>query len=702
MRNHARLILVALAVAGCQTVTPPRPVTQPPVAAKIPHTTKIHGERLVDNYHWLRNRNSRQVRDYLDAENAYTDWFMKPTEALQQKLYDEMLGRIEETDASVPYRDGDYLYYSRTQAGEQYPIYCRQKGSLDAPEEITVDLNELGRRETFIDLDVYEVSDDGNLLAYSIDVTGSREYTLYVKDLRTGKLLSEKIPRVTGAVWAADNQTLFYITEDRAKRPYRLYRHTLGGRTDRLIYEEKDPLFDLEIYRSRSKSFIFVASGSHTADEVRFLPADRPLEALKIIAPREKDHEYTVSHCADRFYILTNDKGDNFRVATAPVTDPGRGNWTELVPHRDAVTIEDIELFAGHCVLLERENGLPQLRILDLRTGSSHLVEFSGQTFAVSVGDNLEFDTKLFRYSYESLTTPVSVFDYDMDSRERTLLKQQPVKGGYDPGQYETERVFARAADGARIPVSLVYRKGLVRDGRNPLLLEGYGAYGLSFDVWFSSEQLSLLNRGVVYAIAHVRGGGDLGKQWHDAGRMMNKRNTFTDFIAAAEFLVAQGYTSKTNLVITGGSAGGLLIGAVLNMRPDLFRAALVDVPFVDVLNTMLDPSLPLTVTEFEEWGDPRIRQQYRYMKTYSPYDNIAPTNYPALLVQTSLNDSLVMYWEPAKYVAKLRATKTDSNPLLLKINMAGGHSGQSGRYDRLRERAFEYAFLLWQWGIEN
>jgi oligopeptidase B len=555
----------------------------------------------------------------------------------------------------------------------------------------------------FLDVGVTEVSDDGNLLAFSTDETGFREYTLYVKDLRTGAVLDEKIPRVDSAAWAADNHTLFYVTEDDAKRAYRVWRHRLGEKQDTLVYEEKDALFTVEVDRSHSKRFVYIAIGSKTTDEVRYLRADHPEEPLQTLAQREQDHEYNADDGGDLFYIRTNDKGRNFRLVTAPIADPRHENWKEVVPVRDDVSLEDFGVFSHHVALVERANGLPQIRVYDIGSSSPHRIEWPEAAYAVEAGDNAVFDTNVLRITYESLKTPRSVYDYDMATHERKLLKRQVVKGGYDPDRYQTERIFATAGDGTKIPVSLVYRKDLKRAAGNPLLLHGYGAYGLPSDVWFSSGRLSLLDRGMIAAIAHVRGGGEFGKRWHDQGRMMNKRNTFTDFIACAETLVTRHYTTPSHLAIEGGSADGLLVGAVLNLRPDLFRVALLEMPFVDAINTMLDESLPLTVGEFEEWGNPKIAEQYRYLKTYSPYDNIQPQAYPAILVESSLNDSQVMYWEPAKYVAKLRATKTDSHPLLLKMDLQpAGHNGKSDRYDALRDTAFEYAFILTQLGIER
>jgi len=672
---------------------------KPPSARREPKVDVVHGEKRQDDYYWLRRKEDPQVRAHLEAENAYTDAVMKPTEALQEALYSEMLGRIKETDLSVPYRKGDFFYYSRTEKGKQYSISCRRKGTLDAPEEVMLDANELARGEKFFALGDIEVSDDGNLLAYSTDVTGFREYTLFIKDLRTGALAPEVFRKASSFAWAADNRTLFYVVDDAAKRPYRLYRHVLATETaaDPLVYEEKDEKFTLEVSRSRSRAYVFVDSSSHTSNEVRFLPASDPAGQVRVIAPREKDREYEVDHRLGAFFLRVNDTGRNFRVVMTSTDDSRRENWKEIVPQRDDVMIEGLEVFAGHLVVLERKDGLRQFRVMPFSTGAFHSIDLPEPVYAAFSAENREFDTNVFRFRYQSLVTPESVFDYDMDKRERRLLKRTEVLGGYDPGRYVSERLHAKAPDGTLVPISIVYRKDTKRDGRSPLLLGGYGSYGISNNPTFSSNRVSLLDRGVVVAIAHVRGGGEMGKKWHDQGRMFAKKNTFTDFIAVAEYLIREKWTSADRLAIEGGSAGGLLVGAVVNMRPDLFHVAISRVPFVDVLNTMLDPTLPLTVGEFEEWGDPRIREQYEYMRSYSPYDNIAARAYPAMLVKTSFNDSQVMYWEPAKYVARLRATKTDSNPLVFKVNMAGGHGGSSGRYDKLRETAFDYAFLLTQ-----
>jgi oligopeptidase B len=681
-----------------------REVSKPPMAKKLTHVEAVHGDKLVDEYFWLRDRKNPEVKAYLENENAYADAFMKPTEALQAKLYEEMLGRIKETDLSVPYRQAGYFYYSRTEKGQQYPIYCRKKGSLEAAEQVLLDVNAMAKGERFMAVGDIEVSDDGNLLGYTTDNVGFREYRLHVRDLSTGKDFPETVEKVSSVAWAADNKTFFYTVDDAAKRPYRLYRHALGTdpKNDALVYEEKDEMFRVNVHRSRSQRVLFLASGSHTADEWRYLSADKPSGAWTLIAPREKEHEYAVDHRGDLFYIRTNKGCRNFRVVTAAMASPGPEGWKELLLCRPAVMVSGLNVFAGHAVVSEREDGLPRIRVIDLASHAQHRVELPEPVYAVGPQNNAEFDTKLFRFGYQSFTTPPSVFDYNMTTKEQKLLKRTEVLGGYDPDKYQSERRYATAADGARIPISLVYRKGFVADGKAPLWLNGYGSYGSPSFATFNSNRFSLLDRGFVFAIAHIRGGGEMGKPWHDQGKMMSKKNTFTDFIAVAEKLIADKYTSKERLVIEGGSAGGLLMGAVTNMRPDLFKVVVTRVPFVDVINTMLDESLPLTVGEFEEWGNPKKKEEYDYIKSYSPYDNLAAKPYPTILVKTSFDDSQVMYWEPAKYVAKLRTLKTDSNPLVFKINMAGGHGGSSGRYDRLKELAFDYAFVLTQLGISG
>jgi oligopeptidase B len=674
----------------------------PPVAKKVPKTTEINGRELVDNYFWLRDKQNPEVAAYLQAENAYTDAVMKPTEALQKKLYDEMLGRIKETDVEVPYKEGSYFYYTRTEAGKQYSIYCRKKGTLEAPEEVLLDGNELAKGQKFMSVRAFAVSDDGNLLAYTTDNTGFRQYVLAVKDLRSGKLLPDHAERVGSVVWANDNKTIFYTVEDATtKRQYQAYRHTAGtSDSGKLIYEEKDERFDIYAAKTRSKAYIFLFAASHTTSEARYLPADQPTAEFKVLEPRKQDVEYYPDHNGSFFYIRVNDTGRNFRLVKAPVSDPRSANWQEVVPQRANVMLDDTDFFKNYYVLSERENGLPQMQVTELATGKSRQIEFPEPAYSSYPYANREYDTAKFRYGYQSFITPRSVFEYDMATGKSTLLKQKEVPGGYDRTKYQVEQIYAPASDDVKVPISVVHLKGAKMDGTGPIYLTAYGSYGIPDDITFNSDRFSLIDRGVVVAVAHIRGGGEMGKAWHDDGRMMHKKNTFTDFIASAEYLVKQDYGSKDRLVIEGRSAGGLLMGAVLNMRPDLFHAALVGVPFVDVINTMLDESLPLTVGEFEEWGNPKEKPAFDYMISYSPYDNIEAKTYPNMLVRTSFNDSQVMYWEPAKYVAKLRTLKTDKNPLLLKTNMAAGHGGASGRYDALRERAFTNAFLLTEMGI--
>jgi oligopeptidase B len=682
----------------------PASLPAPPIAKKIPRITEINGRQLVDNYYWLRDKPNPEVKAYLEAENAYTDAVMKPTEAFQEKLYREMLSRIKETDVDVPYKDGDYFYYSRTEAGKQYQIRCRKKGSLDAPEQVLLDINELAKGQVFMAVAAYTVSENGNLLAYSTDNTGFRQYVLHVKDLRTGKMLADHAEKVGSVVWANDNKTLFYTVEDAAKRQYRLYRHTVGTTgSDTLVYEEKDERFNVEADKTRSKRYIFLLSGSHTTTEVRYISADQPMADWKVMETRRQDIEYYPDHNGDFFYIRVNDTGRNFRLVKAPVSDPRSQNWQEVIAHRPTVMLEDIDFFKNYYISYEREGGLPQIRVTDLVSNQSRRIQFPEPAYLTYPYINREYDTTKFRYDYQSFITPQSIFEYDMASSGSTLLKQKEVPGGYDGTHYQVEQIYATASDGVKIPISVVHLKGAKLDGTGPLYLEGYGSYGAPWDIDFDSNLFSMVDRGVVAAVAHIRGGGEMGKAWHDDGRMMHKKNTFTDFITSAEYLIARGYGSKDRLVIEGRSAGGLLMGAVLNMRPDLFHAALVGVPFVDVINTELDESLPLTVPEFEEWGNPKEKAAFDYMISYSPYDNIEAKAYPNMLVKTSFNDSQVMYWEPAKYVAKMRALRTDHNVLILKTNLdPAGHGGASGRYDRLKEAAFDYAFILTQMGIEN
>ena len=701
MRRILILLLLAGTLPSCAG-TPKRrsehqaPPILPPVAATKPHSVTLHGDTRVDEYFWLRDKESAEVTAYLKAENAYADAQMEPTAALHKTLYDEIVGRIQETDQSAPYRKGKLEYYHRTEEGKQYPTYCRREPGKGESEQVLLDMNALAEGRPFLALGVYEVSPDGRYLAFSLDETGFRDYTLQVKDLRSGEMLPERIEKVKSIAWASDSRTFFYTVDDETKRAHRLLRHRLGtADEDSILYQEDDERFQVAVWRSRSGQFIFRGAFSHTTTEIGFLPASEPGGPWRMIAARKQDHEYEVAHRGGDFLIRTNDRGRNFRVVRAPVGNPGPSSWQELVPHRSGVMVEGLDAFEGFYVLLEREAGLPYIRVSSFDDGKSHRIAMDEPVYAVYPGHNEEFSANAYRFRYESLTTPESVFDYDVSSQTRRLVKQLEVLGGYDPAAYKSERVWATARDGTKVPISVVYKKGASRDGSSPMLLAGYGSYGYPYPTGFSHSRVSLLDRGVTYAIAHVRGGGELGKRWHDQGRMEHKTNTFTDFIAVAEHLIANGYTSRDRLAIQGGSAGGLLMGAVSNLRPDLFSIVLLIVPFVDVLNTMLDESLPLTVGEYEEWGNPNQRDAYFRIKAYCPYTNITAQPYPTMLVRTSLNDSQVMYWEPAKYVAKLRAHKTDGNPLLFKINIDAGHGGASGRYDHLNETALDYAFVL-------
>jgi oligopeptidase B len=696
------LVLTMTTLLTSAQMPQPTQTPKPPVAKKVPKAQTVHGVDITDQYYWLRDKPNPDVKAYLDEENAYTDGVMQHTVALQGELYKEILGHIRETDTNVPFREGEFFYYSRTEQGKQYPIYCRKKGSLDAPEQVILDQNKLAEGEKFMSVGLQHVSDDGNLLAYSTDNTGFRQYTLQIKNLATGEVYPEKMLRVGSAAWASDNKTLFYsVEEEQTKRQYRIYRHTLGTpvTSDVVVYEDPDERFNVGVGRTRSHEYLIIEVGSHTTSEARYLRADQPGGEWKIIAPRVQDQEYDVDHHGDQFLIRTNDKGRNFRLVSAPVTDPGRVNWKEVIPHNPDVMLAGIDVFQDFYVVEEREKGLPQLKVVEFANGKSHLVDFPEPVYSAFPAQNREYKTTKYRYNYQSLVTPSSVYDHDVVTRKQELLKRVEIPG-YDPAQYKSERLWATAKDGTKIPISIVYKNGFKKDGSHPMLLNAYGSYGFSYPVTFSASSLALLDRGFSVAIAHIRGGGDMGKPWHDAGRMMNKKNTFTDFIDSADYLVAEKFTSKDKLVITGASAGGLLMGAVTNMRPDLFKAVITKVPFVDVINTMLDASLPLTVPEYEEWGNPNEKPAFDYMYSYSPYDQLKAKEYPSILVKTSFNDSQVMYWEPAKYVAKLRTLKTDHNPLILKTNMAAGHGGASGRYDFLHDIAFDYAFMLWQVGL--
>jgi oligopeptidase B len=688
------ILSVSFTLASCNS----QAEVNPPVAKIESKIDTLFGQEMVDNYFWLRQRGNPEVIDYLKAENAYTEAVMKHTEKLQDKLYREMVGRIKETDLSVPVKRDEFYYYSRTEEGKQYKIYCRKKGSLEAEEEILLDVNLVAAGREYMGLGIYEVSPSHRLLAYAVDTTGSERFTLRVKDLETQELYPDVIDSVsTSLEWANDDKTFFYTITDEAWRSYKLYRHTLGGdvENDVLVFHEKDDAFSLDIAKSKSMGYLYVYLESMTTSEVHYLDANNPTGKFELVHARQQDMEYSLSHHGDQFYIVTNDNAENFKLMQVPVSDPWKRNWSEGIAHRDSVKLDRIEVFKHFMALYERENGLKQIRIKDFSSNQIHRVEFPEPVYTCWPNWNPEYKSHLLRFTYASFITPNSVYDYNMRTRKRELKKQKEVLGGYDPDEYQSERIFATAGDGTRIPISMVYKKGMVKDGSIPLYLSGYGAYGSSAEPYFSSNRLSLLDRGFIYARAHVRGGGEMGRYWYDDGKLLNKRNTFTDFIAVAEHLISENYTSADRLAIVGGSAGGLLIGAVVNMRPDLFGLVIADVPFVDLINTMLDASIPLTVVEYEEWGNPNEKEYFDYMLSYSPYDNVEAKEYPHMLILAGLNDTRVQYWEPAKWTAKLRAAKTDNNRLLLKTNMGAGHGGASGRYDRLKELAFEYAFIL-------
>ena len=686
-----------------------------PVARRDPRSTVLHDQTLYDDFGWLRDKTSTEVIAYLEAENAYTAEAMAGTSELQSRLYSEMLSHIKETDESVPYPYGGWWYSTRTLEGSQYAIHCRRQaidGQFNeaASEVVLLDVNKLAEGHAFMSLGGMAISPDGWLLAYSTDTTGFRQYTLHLRDLHTGDDLADTAQRVGSMTWAADGQSLFYTTEDeQTKRHDKLWRHTLGQPTeaDVLVYEEKDERFNLGVGRTRDGKFLLIEAGSHTTSEAHFLDASTPDGDFQLLAPRVEEQEYSVDHRDGLFYIRVNDVGKNFRVVTASVSSPGREHWTELLPEQQDAPLEDFDLFQNFCVCSRRRAGLTTLEVIsfqeDARISEAREIAFPEPAYTAAGHVNREFDTTTFRYSYQSLVSPASVFRYDVATGESTLLKEQEIPGKFDRARYGSERVWVTVQDGTQVPVSIVYRRDhFAKDGSNPLYVYGYGSYGYPLPIGFSATRLSLLDRGLVLAYAHIRGGGELGDLWHDAGKMMVKRNTFTDFVEVTEALIELRYGHRERIAIEGGSAGGLLMGAVVNLRPDLFRAVLSHVPFVDVMNTMLDASLPLTVAEYEEWGNPNEAEAFTYMRSYSPYDNLVSGAYPAMLVKTSLNDSQVMYWEPAKYVAKLRRLKTTDTALLLHINMDAGHGGASGRYDYLKEIAFDYAFLLRELGVEQ
>jgi oligopeptidase B len=652
----------------------------------------------VDPYYWLREKDNPEVRAYLEAENAYADAVMAPTLPLQETLYREIVGRVQETDTSAPTLYKGWWSYTRTVEGLDYEIYCRRRGTMEAPEEVMLDGNELAKGHEYFDLGYVERSLDDRLLAYAVDLDGSERHELRFRDLATGNDLDDVIRGVYyGSAWSADSTTLFYVMPDAAVRPYQVWRHLLGTPTedDVLVMQEDDERFELSVEQTKSESYVIFTSTSQVTSESLFIPSDQPEAAPVLVEARRHGIEYNIDHQGDRLLILTNDGARNFRLMAAPISNPGRASWTEVVPERPGVRLNFTDVHAGHVVLGERSEGLQLLEVLDFATGELHTVDQPDPAYTAFPGSDPNYDSPVMRFYYTSLTAPFSAVDYDMRTRKRTVVKEQPVRGGYDRADYVSERLWASAPDGVRIPISVVYRRGLKRDGSNPALLNGYGAYELSSDPMFDSVRLSMVDRGFVFAIAHVRGGGEMGREWYEDGKFLRKTNTFTDFIACAERLVELGYTNPRRLAIRGRSAGGLLIGAVLNMRPDLFACAVAQVPFVDALTTMLDDKLPLTVNEFDEWGNPAEADFYQYIKAYSPYDNVHAAEYPAVLVTTGLNDPRVSYWEPAKWVAKLRSLKRGESTLLLKTEMGSGHSGPSGRYESWREEAFITAFVL-------
>ena len=696
--------LMALALCFLPALALAQNGMTPPVADIHPTTLEKHGHERVDNYFWLNKRENPKTIEYLNAENAYTDKLMSPTKALQEKLFEEIKGRIKQTDTSVPYKLDDYVYYTRFEEGKEYPIYCRKKAAGDAQEEIMIDANELAKDKGYLAVAGREISSQQNILAFAVDTVGRRIYSIYFKDLATGETLKDEIQNVTGNMaWANDNKTLFYTRQDETTlRWFRIFRHTLGAdpSTDEIVFEEKDDTFSCFVFKTKSKQYIMIGTYQTLSAEYLYLDASNPNGVFAMLQPRERDHEYTADHFGGHFFMRTNLGAKNFRLMKTPLAKTTKENWQEVVPHRADVLLTGFQIFKDHLVLGERKGGLTQLRVMPWTGTGEHYLQFEEPAYAAAFSTNLDFETRLVRYTYSSLTTPQSVYDYDMVKREKTLLKREEVLGGYDPQKYQTERLSAKASDGTIVPISLVYRKGVKKDGTNPLLLYAYGSYGFSIDPGFSSVRLSLLDRGFVFAIAHIRGGQDMGRSWYEDGKLLKKKNTFTDFIDCAQHLVNEKFTNPSRLFIQGGSAGGLLIGAVVNMRPELFKGAIANVPFVDVVTTMLDDTIPLTTSEYDEWGNPNDKPYYEYMLSYSPYDNVEPKAYPNMLVTTGLHDTQVQYWEPAKWVAKLRALKKDNNLLLMKTNMEAGHGGASGRYKRYQEIAFEYSFLLQLLGV--
>ncbi len=675
-----------------------------PVAAKKPHALTAHGDTRIDEYYWLNDRTNPEVISYLQAENDYLKQMTSHTDAFREKLFTEMKGRIKEQDESVPYKQNGYYYMVRYEQGQEYPIYTRKKGSLAAAEEVMLNANELAKGHGYYNIGGRSASPNNQLLAYGEDTLGRRIYTVRFKNMSTGKLLEDAIPNCTGnAVWAMDNAHVFYTVKDESLRPFKIMRHKLGTPVseDVLVYTETDPTFSCAVYRTKSDKYLVIASFQTLSTEYRILEANNPTGQFRVFQARERGLEYGIEHFGDKFYIRTNLEAKNFRLMSTPESQTGKANWTEVTPHREDVLLEGMDIFRDYLVLSERKAGITQLRVMPWR-GQEHYIRFNEAAYVAYSTTNLDFDTEVLRVSYQSMTTPPTTYDYNMNTRQFTTLKEQEVLGGFNKDDYRSERIYVTARDGAQVPVSIVYHKSFVKNGQQPLLLYGYGSYGNSMEPFFSSARLSLLNRGFAFAIAHIRGGEEMGRHWYEDGKLLNKKNTFYDFIDCAEHLIANRYTGKEHLFAQGGSAGGLLMGAVVNMRPDLWKGVIAAVPFVDVVTTMLDESIPLTTGEFDEWGNPKDPTYYQYMKSYSPYDNVTAAGYPAMLVTTGLHDSQVQYWEPAKWVARMRAVSANKNPLLLYTNMEAGHGGASGRFQRLREVAMEYAFILDLAGIKE
>ena len=700
--NIFTLMTLLLIASACKT----NKVMNPPIAEKKPKELTIHDDTRVDNYYWLNERENPEVIAYLEAENAYRENEMKKTESLQEKLFDEIVGRIKQTDESVPYKKNDYYYYTRFEEGKEYPIYCRKLGTMEADEVIMLNVNDLAEGYAYFQIGGMSVSTNNKYLSYGVDTVSRRKYTLYVKDLETGEMLSDEIPTTTGgSTWANDNKTLFYTTKDeQTLRSDLVHKHILGTEAskDELVYNEKDETFSTFVYKTKSERFLVIGSGSTLSTEFRILDADDPNGEFKLFQARERDLEYSISHFGDSFYIVTNLDAKNFRLMKTPEGKTQKENWKEVIAHRDDVYLEGIELFKKYMVVEERKEGLIEMRVINMDDDSEYYMDFWEDVYTAGISYNPEFDTDVLRFAYTSLTTPYSTYDFKMGSKEKTLLKQTEVLGDFNADEYESKRMYGLADDGKQIPMSIVYKKGIELNGENPTLIYAYGSYGVTMDPNFSSVRLSLLDRGFVFAFAHIRGSQILGRAWYEDGKLFNKMNTFTDFNSCSEALINSGYTNPEKLFAMGGSAGGLLMGAIINLKPELYKGVIAAVPFVDVVTTMLDETIPLTTSEYDEWGNPNDKAYYEYMLSYSPYDQVEAKAYPNLLVTTGLHDSQVQYWEPAKWVAKLRDMKTDDNTLLMYCNMETGHGGASGRFERYKETSMEYAFMFMLLGIEE